>query len=259
MSIRLAVSGARGRMGKQVTDLAAADPRFEIAHLLEGEGHPELGASLTIGSSEREIPLATEWASGADVLVDFSTPSGCKARLLECVRGKVAFVSGTTGLTGKDEDLLIDAASVIPVLHAPNMSFGIEVLCRTVAFMEPLLPEGFDIEVIESHHRGKVDAPSGTAYRIAGVLSATGGGETRTPRFGREGRAGPRGKEEIGVHAVRGGDVIGEHTVLFLGPGERLEITHRCTERSVFARGALHAAAKLATMKPGRYRISDLF
>ncbi|MHC4599657.1 MAG: 4-hydroxy-tetrahydrodipicolinate reductase [Planctomycetota bacterium] len=250
MVVRLAVSGALGRMGTMVWSEATADARFEIVQLLEIEERGD-----AVGTP---LPVETRLADGADVLVDFSTPAGFKERLLECVQRKVAFVSGTTGLSAAEVDLLVDASSVIPVLHAPNMSLGVEVLSRAVSLIASLLPAGFDAEVTETHHRGKRDAPSGTALRILEILRAAPGREAGETVHGRQGRSAARLDGEIGVHAVRGGDVIGEHTVHFLGPAERMEITHRCTDRAVFARGALHCAHCVASGKPGRYRIADL-
>jgi 4-hydroxy-tetrahydrodipicolinate reductase len=253
--IALAVSGARGRMGRTVAELAAADPRFDVVRLLEAKGHPELGSAVRLGTRELRVEEALD--GPADALVDFSSPAGFRQRLVECVRARAAFVSGTTGLSKDDEDLLVDASSEIPCLHAPNMSLGVEVLCRAVSAVARWLPAGFDAEVTEVHHRNKADAPSGTALKIARALAEALGG-TRDLVHGRQGRTGPRRPEEIGVLAVRGGDVVGEHTVHFLGPGERIELTHRCSDRSVFARGALHAAAWIAKAPPRLYRMADL-
>jgi 4-hydroxy-tetrahydrodipicolinate reductase len=254
--IRLAVSGARGRMGKVVAELAAADPRFAVVRLLEAKGHPDLGRAVAFAPG-RELPVEEALGGGAEAVVDFSSPEGFRARLVECVRARAAFVSGTTGLTQADEDLLVDASAEIPVLHAPNLSLGVEALCRAADALARCLPRGYDVEVVEIHHNRKADAPSGTALRIVRVLGEALGGPHGLVH-GRQGRPGPRRPEEIGLHAVRGGDVVGEHTVHFLGPGERLELTHRCTDRSVFARGALHAAARIARASPRRYAVADL-
>lgn len=258
MAVRLAVSGALGRMGTMVRTEAAADPRFELVQILEIEGRGSAASPGPPGPAGSALPLETRLSDGADVLVDFSTPAGFKERLLECVQRKVAFVSGTTGLSPAEVDLLIDASSVIPVLHASNMSPGIEVLSRAVALVASLLPAGFDVEVAEIHHRGKRDAPSGTALRILEVLRSAPGREAGDSVHGRRGRNASRLEGEIGVHALRGGGVIGEHTVHFLGPSECLEITHRCTDRAVFARGALHCALCVASAKPGRFGIADI-
>lgn len=257
MTIRLAVSGACGKMGARVRALAAADARFTLVQFLERDGHPQIGAALPAGPGEPELAVSAALTEACDVVVDFSGPEGFRRRVVECVQAKAALVTGTTGLTKDDEDLLVDASSVVPVLHAPNMSFGVQVLCRAVEEVARRLPAGFDVEVVEAHHGAKVDAPSGTALQIVSVLEGArrDGGE---PVFGRHGKAGPRRASEIGVHAVRGGDVIGEHTVHFLGPGERLELVHRCTDREVFARGALFAAAKIAGAPPGRIRFADI-
>lgn len=249
MPIRLALSGALGRMGLRVRELARGDDRFEIVQLLDVRGADPRAGEPAVHTGELE--------PGAEVLIDFSTPAGFASRLVECVRHRIAFVSGTTGLQQEHEDLLVDAASVVPVLHAPNMSLGVEVLRRLVETAARVLPESFDVELSEIHHRKKVDAPSGTAVGLLALLAKTRGEAASAPLHGRSGAAGPRGRE-IGVHAVRGGDVVGEHTVLFLGDGERIEITHRAGDRAVFARGALEAAVRLAGAKPGRYGIADV-
>ncbi len=259
MSIRLIVSGAQGRMGILVRDVAASDPRFEVVQLLEAKGHPDLGRSVMLASGGPSLRIEDTVSAEADVLVDFTTPEGFRQRVAECVQAKIAFVSGTTGLSTKDRDLLVDASSLIPALHAPNMSMGVDALCRAAAFLATSLPEDFDVEVTEVHHRRKVDAPSGTAKRLFEVLrKARPSGIREEPVAGRRGPAGPRGKEEIGVHALRGGDVVGEHTVWFLGDGERLEIAHRCWDRRIFARGALRAAARLVSASPGLYDLAAL-
>ena len=242
-------------MGRIVAELASSDPRFDVVRLLEAKGHPDLGTSVRLASGA-DLRVEEALDGPADAVVDFSSPEGFRRRLVECVRAKAAFVSGTTGLAREDEDLLVDASSEIPCLHAPNMSLGVEVLCRAAAAVARWLPEGFDAEVTEVHHRLKIDAPSGTALKIARAVAEARPG-SKDFVFGRQGRAGPRKPEEIGVLAVRGGDVVGEHTVHFLGPGERIEIVHRCSDRTVFARGALYAAARIAKSPPRRYLMTE--
>jgi len=245
-------------MGIRVASLAFADPRFEILQLLEAPGHPRAGTPVAVEGARRSWTLESKLNPEADVLVDFTKPEGFRSRLLECVQAKTAFVSGTTGLSNDDRDLLVDASSVIPVLHAPNMSLGVEVLCRLAAWANERLGREFDVEVVEAHHGAKADAPSGTALRIVEALTGGEREEKHRTVFGRQGRTGPRRQEEVGIHAVRGGDMVGEHTVHFLGPGERLELIHRCTDRGVFARGALRAASVIAGGKPGMYGPGEL-
>jgi 4-hydroxy-tetrahydrodipicolinate reductase len=194
----------------------------------------------------------------ADVVVDFSTPAATLALAAVAASSGTALVSGTTGL-GDDVRAALDRVSArIPLLWEPNMSVGVHVLTRLVAQAAASL-EGWDLEVVETHHRAKVDAPSGTALRLAEAMlqARLRAGSTRLVH-GREGKPGPRSAEEIGIHAVRGGDVIGDHVVHFLGGGERLELTHRATSRDVFAHGALRAARWIAGRPAGRYSLGDV-
>ncbi len=192
----------------------------------------------------------------AEVVVDFSTPAATLALAAVAAASGTALVSGTTGL-GDDVRAALDRVSQgIPVLWEPNMSVGVQVLTRLVAQAAAAL-DGWDLEVVETHHRAKVDAPSGTALRLVEAMQQARSGKTRLVH-GREGRPGPRGGEEIGVHAVRGGDVIGDHVAHFLGGGERLELTHRATSRDVFAHGALRAARWIVGRSAGRYSLADV-
>jgi 4-hydroxy-tetrahydrodipicolinate reductase len=187
------------------------------------------------------------------VVIDFSLPVALAELARLAARQGVALVSGTTGF--EETALLDDAASKIPVLWAPNMSLGIAVLSEIAAVAARRLGPGFDIEITELHHRAKVDAPSGTAVRLADAVRAVRPLRSVT---GREGIVGARESEEIGVFALRGGDVIGDHTVHLLGSGERLELTHRATNRELFAHGALRAARWLVGRRPGRYSLADV-
>ncbi len=193
---------------------------------------------------------------GADVVIDFSTSAAVPYLLQAAMRAKVAVVSGTTRLDGTGEKLLDEASKVVPVVWSPNTSVGVQVLAELVAQAIKRLGPGFDVEIVETHHRAKVDAPSGTAMRLAEAARAA--RADLAPVHGREGNAGPRSDGEIGVFAMRGGDVIGDHTVHLLGPGERIELTHRATNRDLFARGALRAARFLVGKPPGRYTMVDV-
>lgn len=257
MTIRIAAWGARGRMGRLVAEFSEQDARFDLAALVEYEEHPDQGRSVTVGAEGRSLTVSSKLTDEVDVVVDFSSPSGFRRALVACVESGTAFISGTTGLGQDEEDLIVDASSRIPLVYEPNMSVGVEILSRLCREAASLLPEGFDAEIVEAHHGRKVDAPSGTALRL--VDNLLDGCERWTkPVHGREGQVGPRSPAEVGVHAVRGGDVVGEHTVFLLGMGERIELTHRCTDRGVFVRGALHLATKLQGRGPGRYRMKDL-
>jgi 4-hydroxy-tetrahydrodipicolinate reductase len=194
-------------------------------------------------------------SSGAAALVDFSMPAVLTRACEACVKGGVAIASGTTGLDDAGRAALETAARSVPVLWEPNMSVGVHVLSMLLEKALAALGPDFDVEIVEAHHRLKVDAPSGTALRLAEVARAVRGGHTVT---GREGKPGARPKDEIGVLAMRGGDVIGDHTAFLLGDGERIELTHRASSRELFARGALRAARWLAGRPAARYRLADV-
>ncbi|MEO5728060.1 MAG: 4-hydroxy-tetrahydrodipicolinate reductase, partial [Byssovorax sp.] len=193
---------------------------------------------------------------GADVVIDFSQPAALPHLLKLAMHAKIAVVSGTTRLDATGERLLGEAAKVIPVLWAANTSAGVQVLAELVTLAVQKLGLGFDVEIVETHHRAKIDAPSGTAERLRAAVEEARGELTSVS--GREGNIGPRKADEIGMLAVRGGDVIGDHTVHLLGQGERLELTHRATNRDLFARGALRAARFLHGKPAGRYTMADV-
>jgi 4-hydroxy-tetrahydrodipicolinate reductase len=235
---KLAILGARGRMGQAITRLAS-----------------DHGAHVVLAIDKGENDLASLSKSGADVLIDFSTPDTTTAAARACADAGVALVSGTTGLDDAHRDALSDAAKRVAVLWEPNMSVGVLVLARLLRSAIAMLGEGFDVEIVETHHRHKVDAPSGTAKRLAEVAHEARKGPSIT---GRDGKPGKRTNDEVGVLAVRGGDVIGDHVVHLLGPGERLELVHRATSRDVFAHGALRAATWIAKKPAGRYALADI-
>ena len=258
--MKIAVFGASGRMGQAVTRLAASEGATVVGAIasrtsaaigrdvgeLAGAGNAGVVVSADVGAG----------LLGADVVIDFSVAAAMPAMLQAAMRAKVAVVSGTTRLDATCERLLDQAAAVVPVLWAPNTSLGVQVLADLVAEAVRRLGPRFDVEIVEAHHRGKVDSPSGTAVRLA-EAARTARSDARTVT-GREGNVGPRRDEEIAVLAVRGGDVIGDHTVHLLGPGERIELTHRATSRDLFARGALHAARFLVGKPPRRYSMADV-
>jgi 4-hydroxy-tetrahydrodipicolinate reductase len=194
---------------------------------------------------------------GADMVIDFSTASAVPKLCRAVKRARVALVSGTTGIDEEGQAALAEASEMVPLLWAPNMSLGVELLARLAAQAAAALGDDYDVEIIETHHRQKVDAPSGTALRLADAVR-----KARTDlatTHGRQGVIGARKKNELGMHSLRGGDVVGDHTVYFIGSSERIELTHRATERDLFARGALRAARWLLGKKPGRYALGDLF
>jgi 4-hydroxy-tetrahydrodipicolinate reductase len=258
--MRVAIHGASGRMGQAVARLAAAEGA-EIVGAIVSPRSPAIGRDVgeLSGIGVAGVEVTADTASGllgADVVIDFSTAAAMPHLFQLAARQKIAVVSGTTRLDATCERLLDEAAKVAPVLWAPNTSVGVQVLAELVTLAAEKLGLSFDVEIVEAHHRAKVDAPSGTAERLRKAVEEA-RAELR-PVYGREGNAGPRRSEEIAVLAVRGGDVIGDHTVHFLGQGERLELTHRATNRDLFARGALRAARFLAGKGPGRYTMADV-
>ena len=256
--LKLAVSGATGRMGRAVIRLAAEAGDLELVGACAGPGDAALGedAGTLAGVARAGVAITDDMASallGAQVVVDFSLPLALEQLARLAARQGVALVSGTTGVS--DLSGLDAAAARVPVLWAPNMSLGIAVLSALVAQATRALGSSFDIEITEVHHRHKVDAPSGTALRLAEAVREV---RALRPVTGRQGNAGPRADEELGVFALRGGDVIGDHTVHLLGAGERIELTHRATNRDLFAHGALRAARWLTQQRPGRYALADV-
>lgn len=256
--LKLAVSGATGRMGRAVIRLAAEAGDLELVGACAGPGDAALGedAGTLAGVARAGVAITDDMASallGAQVVIDFSLPVALEQLARLAARQGVALVSGTTGVS--DLSVLEAAAARVPVLWAPNMSLGIAVLSELVAQAALRLGEAFDIEITEVHHRHKVDAPSGTALRLAEAVREV--RELRTVT-GRQGNAGPRAHEELGVFALRGGDVIGDHSVHLLGMGERIELTHRATSRDLFAHGALRAARWLPQQPPARYSLANL-
>ena len=236
--MKIAVVGARGRMGRTV------------ARLAEEQG---IGVALALDAGDRMGGLV---GSGADVAIDFSSP-GATAELCEvAAKAGVAVVSGTTGLGEEAQAALERASRSVAVAWEPNMSVGVHVLGALVSRAIAMLGPDFDVEIVEAHHRLKVDAPSGTALRLAEVARAARGGARLV--HGREGKPGARATTEIGIHAVRGGDVVGDHTVLLLGSGERVEIVHRASSRELFASGAIRFARWIAGKPAGRYRMEDM-
>ena len=249
--IRLAINGALGRMGRTLVALAADDPRFELLHAVV----EALPASTPEGG---KVPYATDWARAPalDVVVDFTGEAGLAAALEFCTARGVALVSGSTGLGSMMPQRLHTAASKIALMHASNFSLGAAVLARLLGEAAAALPD-WDLEIIEAHHGRKLDAPSGTALTL-GEAAARARGTTLDAVAARGDRAGQRQPGSIGFAVVRGGDIVGEHTALLIGQGERIELAHRAGDRSIFARGALEAAHWLAGRAPGAYGLADL-
>lgn len=256
--ISVAVSGATGRMGRAVVRLCLEQGGFKIVGASAAPGDPALGqdVGLLAGLPNVGVEISDDVDAallGADVVIDFSLPPGLLKLARLAARRGVALVSGTTGMDSMAP--LDEAAQHIPVLYAANMSLGIQVLSELVSEAVKKLGPDFDVEITEIHHRHKKDAPSGTAKRLADAVR-----EVRdvVPVHGRNGDGRPRQSADIGIFGLRGGDVIGDHTVFLLGSGERIELTHRATNRELFANGAIRAARWLVGKSPGRYTLADV-
>jgi len=257
------VTGACGRMGSLVIRIVAEDASLKLAAALEAAGHPKLGedAGLATGLGRPlGVPLARDLTEDVDVVVDFSLPAGTMAALDACVKRKTPMVIGTTGLNDAQLARLKDASKTVPIVFAPNFSVGVNLLLRLVGDVARTLGDDYDCEIVEMHHRFKKDAPSGTALKLAEAIAKATGRELKDDAvFGREGAVGERKKGEIGILALRGGDVVGDHTITFATMGERIELTHRASSRETFVRGALRAAKFLLEgRKPGLYSMLDV-
>ena len=259
--ISILLVGAHGRMGRAIEQAAMAAPDASVvarvdaraATPLDSAGANEENAGYSIA---RTASLA-EVARAGNVVIEFSTPEGLRETAAVCRDRGLPLVSGTTGLDAADETMLDRLSTVVPVLRATNFSLGIAALRRAVQVALASVPGSWDIEIIERHHRGKVDSPSGTALTLARDAAATRDLDDACIKPGRDGRVGPRPARQIGVHAVRGGTWVGDHTVLIAGDGESLELRHVAEDRSAFAHGALAAARFVATALPGRYALED--
>ncbi len=262
--IKLVMAGAAGRMGKTILQLASGDKAFKIVGGLEQRGHAALGQDLgpIIGRDLMGVKVtqdATATLRGADVLIDFSHFSALPENLKAAVKTRTAYVIGTTGIPAATLRLIKLASGKIPIVQSPNMSVGVNLLFKLAALAGKVLDESYDLEISEIHHRMKKDAPSGTAMKLLEILLAARGRDMKKDViYGREGETRAREKGKIGVFALRGGDVVGDHTVSFFGDGERIELVHKASSREAFARGALLAAKFLAKKKQGLYHMPQV-
>ena len=258
--ITVGISGAMGRMGVQLIKLVQADADLKLGAAIERADFPGIGGDVGIlqGAGPLGVNLSAQVPPGLDVLIDFSTPDGVAKLIDPCVATRTAMVIGTTGIESL-KPKLAEAAAAIPILASPNMSVGVNLVFRIAAEIARSLGIDYDIEVVEAHHRFKKDAPSGTALKIADeIAKATGRSLDEQAVFGRHGKPLDRKPGEIGIHAVRCGDIVGEHTVIYATLGERVELKHVAHSRETFARGALRAAKSIAGRKPGQYSIADI-
>jgi len=254
-TIGIVVCGSAGRMGSAILRLASENPAFRIEGAVEQKGHPAVGtviAGATVTDSLESVSSKTA------VIMDFTIPVATLVHIETAQKNGNPIVIGTTGFTPGETDRLKKISAKIPVLLAPNMSFGVNALFDIIANAARLL-RGYEIEITETHHHNKKDAPSGTALKLANVICETLGKDPeKTLVYGRKGITGARNPGEIGVHALRMGDVVGEHSVYFGAHNEVIEISHRCGNRDALAAGALEAAAFLNGQKPGWYSMKDV-
>ena len=261
--IDVAVAGASGRMGRMLVEAVLASGDCNLTGALDMPGSPALGtdAGAFLGRPTG-VAITSDLArglAGADVLIDFTRPEGTLAHLAACRAQRVAMVIGTTGLAPEHKAAIAAAAADLPIVLAPNMSVGVNVMLKLLEQAARALAQGYDIEVIEAHHRHKVDAPSGTALAMGETLARALGRDLKDCAvYAREGVTGERDPSSIGFATIRGGDIVGDHTVLFAGTGERIEITHRSSSRANYAAGSLRAARFLQGRAPGLYGMDDV-
>lgn len=260
---RIAVAGASGRMGRMLIEAVEAAGDLRLAGALDVATSPSIGADATafLGRTSGIAITADLDAglAGADVLIDFTRPEGTLAHLAACRRHGVAAVIGTTGFSAAQKAEIEAQARHLALVMAPNMSIGVNVVLGLLRQAARALDHGWDIEIIEAHHRHKVDAPSGTALRMGEVIAEALGRDLKDCAvYAREGVTGERDPSTIGFATIRGGDIVGDHTVLFAGTGERIEISHRSSSRAGYAQGSLRAARFLAGRAPGLYGMDQV-
>jgi 4-hydroxy-tetrahydrodipicolinate reductase len=260
---RIAIAGASGRMGRMLIEAVQNADDTVLAGALDIEGSPALGtdAAAFLGQTSG-VHITSDLRAGlkdAKYLIDFTRPEGTLAHLRVCRELGVNLIIGTTGFTDEQKAEIQDAARDIAIVMAPNMSVGVNVVLKLLAQAAKALKEGYDIEIIEAHHRHKVDAPSGTALKMGEVVAdAIGRDLKECAVYGREGVTGERDPSTIGFATVRGGDIVGDHTVLFAGIGERIEITHKSSSRATYAQGSLRAVRFLAHQPHGLFGMDDV-
>ncbi len=262
MTIRLAIAGASGRMGRMLIEAALGTDDLSIAAALDRPGSPDLGRDCGEFLGRATGARVTDDLAalrGADVLIDFTRPEGTLQHLRACVDAGVRMVIGTTGLDEAGRAAIRGAAAQIAIVYAPNMSVGVNATFKLLEVAAKILSSGYDVEIIEAHHRHKVDAPSGTALKMGEVIAQAQGRRLEDVAvYAREGHTGERRSGTIGFAAVRGGDIVGDHTVMFAGIGERIEITHRSSSRMTYAHGSLRAARFLMQQPHGLFDMHDV-
>lgn len=253
--MKITVCGAAGRMGQCILELAKTDEAVQVCGAVEYDASPALGsgtpAIISAASIEEVLPET-------EVLIDFTNPDSALKNLEVAKKHKIPVVLGTTGFISEQKEKIAEAAKEIPVVFSPNMSVGVNILFKLVREVATLIPD-YDIELLELHHNKKKDAPSGTAAKLADIIAtAIGKNINEVGVYGRKAIMGERKKDEIGIMSIRGGDIVGEHTVYFAGTGERLELTHRAQSRSTLGAGAIRAAKWVVGKEPGLYDMQDV-
>jgi 4-hydroxy-tetrahydrodipicolinate reductase len=262
-NLKVVVAGAGGRMGQMLIDAVRSSGDCVLHAALDVPGAPAIGRDAGASSgSPLGVMVTSDPASalaGADVLVDFTRPEGTLAHLALCRRMRVNAVVGTTGFDAAGKQAIAAAAHEIGIVFAPNMSVGVNLTFKLIEVAARALGSGYDVEIVEAHHRNKVDAPSGTALRMGEIAArALGRDHDAVAVFDRKGETGVRRDESIGYAVVRGGDLVGDHTVMFLGQGERIEVTHKASSRSTYAQGALRACRFLRDSGSGLFDMQDV-
>ena len=261
MKANLAVSGAAGRMGKRIITLAAESNEFDIVAAVEKKDHPDIGkdAGILAGTGEIGVELSSSYPGDADIVVDFSQPQAADKVVDYCVENGAAMVMGTTGLSDQQKTRIEAASEKIPVIYGTNMSVGMNVLFAIVGRVASMLGDEYDTEIVEQHHRFKKDAPSSSALTLAeNICKAVGSDFSDCLTCGRSGKDALRQKGNIGIHAVRAGDIAGIHSVIFSTLGETVTLNHTAHSRDGFARGALRAAKWLVGKKPRLYSMAEV-
>ena len=254
--LKVVVAGAGGKMGQALIEGVLADASLQLAAALDAIGSPAVGRN--VGGIEVSSDVRKAVAAG-DVLIDFTRPEGTIAHLEACARAGKSIVIGTTGISEPLRKAILQAARRIPIAMSPNFAVGVNAVFRLAEVAAGILGDGYDVEIVEAHHRHKVDAPSGTALKLGEIIAASLKRDLRkNAQHGREGDTGVRPAKQIGFHAIRGGDIVGEHTVIFAGTGERVEVTVRSQSRMTYALGALRAAKFLRGKRPGLYDMNDV-
>jgi 4-hydroxy-tetrahydrodipicolinate reductase len=263
MTYAIAIAGASGRMGQMLVDAVRAADDCQLSGALDRADSPALGQDAgAFGGQTTGVLITADLASGlaqSRFLIDFTRPEGTMVHLATCRKLGVAMVIGTTGFSDEQKAQISEAANDIPIMLAPNMSVGVNVTLKLLELAAKAMATGYDVEIVEAHHRHKVDAPSGTALKMGEVIAqAQGRNLADCAVYAREGITGERDPSSIGFATIRGGDIVGDHTVLFAGTGERIEISHKSSSRATYAQGSLRAVRFLAAKKNGLYDMFDV-